>query len=207
MSWAKRFLFEPDQLDMPVSHLSGGEQARIMIANLMCRPADILLLDEPTNDLDISAIEVLEDSLLDFPGAIVLVSHDRTFLDNIATEIIGFSGQGKVEHYADQNQWIKAMAPETRSRKKNKKIKVKAASPRKLTFKEKSELEKMEEHILKVEEKIEECREQLGTSEVMNDQEALARWCANLQQCQEKSDKLYERWDELEAKQQRFADG
>ncbi len=206
VSWAKRFLFQPDQLDMPVSRLSGGEQARILIANLMCRPADILLLDEPTNDLDISAIEVLEESLLDFPGAIVLVSHDRTFIDNITSKIIGFSGQGMVAHYADYNQWLKALKPENKFRKKNrKKIKPKPAGPGKLTFKEKLELEKMEENILGLEEELDECREQLAVPEVMNDPSTLALWCARLQEYQEKSDRLYERWDELESKRQMSA--
>src|SRR4029077_2434840 len=75
-AWAKRFLFRPDQLDLPVGDLSGGEQARILIARLMLQPADLLLLDEPTNDLDIPALEVLEEGLEDFGGAFVLVTHD-----------------------------------------------------------------------------------------------------------------------------------
>jgi ATP-binding cassette subfamily F protein uup len=206
VTWAKRFLFRIDQLDTPVSRLSGGEQARILIAQLMRQPADILLLDEPTNDLDISAIEVLEDSLLDFPGAIVLVSHDRTFLDNITSEIIGFSGQGRVEHYADYNQWLKAQQPEAKPRKKIKKIKPKSTRQKKLTFKEKQELAAMEENIMMVEEELDECRQQLAVPEVMNDQEALAKWCARLQQCQEEADRLYERWDELEKKREISAD-
>ncbi len=204
VSWAKRFLFQPDQLEMPVSHLSGGEQARILIANLMCRTADILLLDEPTNDLDISAIEVLEDSLLDFPGAIVLVSHDRTFLDNITSRIIGFSGRGTVEHYADYAQWLQALQPVAKPRKKEKKSKEKDAAPQKLTFREKQELEKMEENIMAAEEGLEECRQQLAAPEVMNDPQALAQWCARLRQCQENTDRLYERWDELEGKRVRL---
>ncbi len=90
--WAKRFLFLDEQLEMPVSKLSGGERARVMIARLMLATADVLLLDEPTNDLDIPTLEVLEDSLLDFPGAIVLVSHDRYLLDRVSTIVIGLDG-------------------------------------------------------------------------------------------------------------------
>ena len=83
-SWAKRFLFRAEQLDTPVSRLSGGEQARILIARLMLRPADLLILDEPTNDLDIPTLEVLEESLLEFPGGLVLVTHDRYLLDRVS---------------------------------------------------------------------------------------------------------------------------
>ena len=102
--WAKRFLFRDDQLDMPVSRLSGGERARVMIARLMLTTADVLLLDEPTNDLDIPTLEVLEDSLLDFPGALVLVSHDRYMLDRVSTMVIGLDG-GAGGVFADYSQW------------------------------------------------------------------------------------------------------
>src|SRR6185295_13812702 len=100
-SWAKRFLFRSEQLDTPVSRLSGGEQARILIARLMLRPADLLILDEPTNDLDIPTLEVLEESLAEFPGALVLVTHDRLLLDSVATVILALDGQGGVVAYAD----------------------------------------------------------------------------------------------------------
>ena len=87
-SWCRRFLFSPDRLDLPFGHLSGGEKARVHIARLMLQPADILLLDEPTNDLDIPTLEVLENSLQEFPGAIVLISHDRYMLDQISNVIL-----------------------------------------------------------------------------------------------------------------------
>src|SRR5579872_3559481 len=90
--WAKRFLFRDDQLEMPLRRFSGGERARAMIARLMLAPADVLLLDEPTNDLDIPTLEVLEESLLDFSGAVVLVSHDRYLLDRVSTVVIGLDG-------------------------------------------------------------------------------------------------------------------
>ena len=113
-AWAKRFLFKPEQLEMPVKTLSGGEQARILIARLMLRPADILLLDEPTNDLDIPSLEVLEESLADFPGALVLVTHDRYMLRRLASDILGLDGKGGAHLFSDYTQWENARQ-ETRS--------------------------------------------------------------------------------------------
>src|SRR5207245_3831644 len=104
-SWAARFLFPNDQLNQPVSRLSGGERARVLIARLMLEPADLLLLDEPTNDLDIATLEVLEESLLEYKGALVLVTHDRYMLDRVATTVLGLDGQGNAAGFADYSQW------------------------------------------------------------------------------------------------------
>jgi len=117
ITWAKRFLFPPDQLEQPVSTLSGGERARALIARLMLQPADLLLLDEPTNDLDIPALEVLEESLLEFPGAIVMVSHDRFLLEQVATGFLALDGRGghgmfvSLEHWQEWAFSAKAPAP------------------------------------------------------------------------------------------------
>src|SRR6185295_2363065 len=104
-SWAARFLFRAEQLRTPVSRLSGGERARIAIARLMLRPADLLVLDEPTNDLDIPTLDVLEESLLEFPGALVLVTHDRYLIDRVSTQILALDGRGGAEYFADYSQW------------------------------------------------------------------------------------------------------
>ena len=109
--WAKRFLFKTEQLLTPIRYLSGGEQARILIAQLMLRPADVLILDEPTNDLDIPTLEVLEDSLLSFPGALVLVTHDRYLLETISTDLLALDGSGGAGHFASLAQWQAAQAP------------------------------------------------------------------------------------------------
>src|ERR1022692_3487335 len=106
--WAKRFLFDAGQLDRPISSLSGGEQARVLIARLMLQPADVLLLDEPTNDLDIPTLEVLEESLTEFPGALVLVTHDRYLLDRVSTIVLGLDGRGGAQLFADYWQWEQA---------------------------------------------------------------------------------------------------
>jgi ATP-binding cassette subfamily F protein uup len=105
VSWAKRFQFRAEQLDLRIDRLSGGEQARAVIAKLMLKPADVLLLDEPTNDLDIPTLEVLEESMQDFPGAMVLVTHDRHLLTQICTTFIGLDGQGTHGYFAEYEQW------------------------------------------------------------------------------------------------------
>src|SRR5207237_593610 len=104
-SWAAKFLFSGEQLDQPVERLSGGERARVLIAQLMLQPADILLLDEPTNDLDIPTLEILEESLLEFRGSLVLVTHDRYLLDRVSTVVLGLDALGKVEAFADYAHW------------------------------------------------------------------------------------------------------
>src|SRR6185436_4899006 len=110
-SWSKRFLFRFEQLGQPVSQLSGGERARVHIARLMLAPADLLLLDEPTNDLDIPTLEVLEESLEEFPGAIVLVTHDRFMLGRLSTELLALNGTGNARPYGDLLQWENAQLP------------------------------------------------------------------------------------------------
>ena len=201
VSWAKRFLFSPDQLDMPVGHLSGGEQARILLAQLMLQPADLLLLDEPTNDLDIDAIGVLEEALDEFQGAVVLVSHDRAFL-SLAQSIVGFLPDKGCQLYADVEQWLQAgRGDKKKSKSRPKQHKKKKAAKAKLSYKEKQELEGMEEKILTVEEDLELCRSKIEEPDIMANAEALADWCAKLDQFQQQADALYSRWQELEEKQ------
>ncbi len=105
VSWAKRFLFHPEQLETTVGRLSGGERARILLARLMLEPADLLILDEPTNDLDIPTLEVLEETLTDFPGALVLVTRDRFLLERVSTLVLALDGTGGATFFADYSQW------------------------------------------------------------------------------------------------------
>ena len=103
-AWAQRFLFQKEQLELPVAQLSGGERARVLLAKLMLDTAEILILDEPTNDLDIPTLEVLEDSLLDFAGALLLITHDRFLMDSVCDQIIYLVGDGTVKVFADTYQ-------------------------------------------------------------------------------------------------------
>ena len=204
VSWAKRFLFTPDQLTLPVKQLSGGEKARILIANLMVQPADILLLDEPTNDLDIPSLEVLEESIMDFPGAVVIVSHDRFLLDRVTDAILFLDGKGGASIFADYNQCL------NQQQKKNIAITEKKTSPpgRKkpspakspgFSYKHQFELDQMEEKILIAENEAAAIQATAETPEVMQDPQALASVYTRLQKAQETVEALYTRWEELEA--------
>lgn len=199
--WAKRFLFSPDQLEMPVSHLSGGEQARILIAGFMTTEADIILLDEPTNDLDIESIEVLEESLQEFSGAIVLVSHDRAFLNSIATEVIGFNpATHNCQIYGDCEQWLRDTSEKPKQKKAKKSTPAKNQPKVKLSYKEEKELEAIESLIHAAEAELETCQDKVSDLTAASDPEYITLWCETLAGCQEKVDGLYERWDELEEK-------
>jgi len=200
VSWAKRFLFAPGQLTLPVSRLSGGEKARLLIARLMLRSADILLLDEPTNDIDIPTLEVLEESLLEFPGAIVLITHDRLLLGNLSDRLLFLDGQGRAEFFADYDQWLSAetmAAVPAASRKKSAKPRKDKA--RKLPYKEQSELNRMEQTIEKAEAEVAAIQEQLEDPAIVSDAERLGKLYAQLTEAEGKVRRIYQRWGELEA--------
>ena len=151
--WAKRFLFRAEQLETAVGELSGGEQARVLIARLMLQPADVLLLDEPTNDLDIPTLEVLEESLLDFPGALVLVTHDRYLLDRVSTAVLGLDGEGGAQSFADYSQWEQAQIgsrkPKAAVAKPAPEAGAGNARTKRLSYLDSREWESMEERILR----------------------------------------------------------
>jgi len=212
VAWAKKFLFSVSQLDLPVSDLSGGEQARIMIARLMLRPADVLVLDEPTNDLDITSLDVLEDSLTDFAGAIVLVTHDRFMLDRVCTEILGLDGLGHVGQYANYAQWQTAQARiargkkdvSSRSKSKNQPTGLAGTKERLtgrgLTGSENAELRDMEATILEAEDRVKQRTRATEDPAVGgNHIEAQKRW-EELESAKKQVESLYARWEELEGK-------
>src|SRR4051794_17884838 len=169
--WAKRFLFDSGQLDRPLGSLSGGEQARVLIAKLMLQPADLLLMDEPTNDLDIPTLEVLEDSLTEFPGALVLVTHDRYLLDRVSTTVLGLDGQGSAQMYADYWQWEQAQlnVKPVKQEKAAVAAPAKDAGKKKLSYLEAREWEGMEARILAAEQALEALRAEMQSPDVVSD--------------------------------------
>jgi ATP-binding cassette subfamily F protein uup len=201
--WAKRFLFHSEQLDTPVSRLSGGEQARILIARLMLQPADLLLLDEPTNDLDIPTLEVLEESLLEFPGAVVLVTHDRYLLESVSTYVLALDGRGHAEYFADYRQWEgrrAARAAPTKPAPPKPPPSPKAKPSKGLSYREKLEWEQMEAKILAAEEALGAARQAVEDPAVATDSAALHARCVTLEEAQREVERLYARWAELEEK-------
>lgn len=212
-SWAKRFLFRYEQMDHPISALSGGEQARILIAKLMQDSADVLMMDEPTNDLDIPSLEVLEESLAEFPGAVVLVTHDRYLLDRLATSVFSLDGKGGAKEFVDLDQWAEAKEAADVAEAAARSAALKAASDsaapaknsqqsgrKRLNYMEQREWDSMEQSIMEAEEKVESLQHQMEAA--MSDPQKLQDICQQLTQAQEKIQTLYARWEFLENKLQ-----
>jgi ATP-binding cassette subfamily F protein uup len=212
-AWSRRFLFRSEQLDLPLMNLSGGEQARVLLARMMLTPADVLLLDEPTNDLDIPSLDVLETSLLEFPGAVVLITHDRYLLEQVSTRILGLDGGGAFGFYPDFDQWSQAkesagsrkgdpgagkgVAKSAGSVSESGSAKVAAKG---LSYKEKQELERIEPAIHAAEAQASEIQARLSDPAVIADHVRLHEECEALERVQATIGELFARWEELEAK-------
>jgi ATP-binding cassette subfamily F protein uup len=211
-SWAARFLFTGEDLNRRVGRLSGGERARVLIAQLMLQPADVLLLDEPTNDLDIPTLEILEESLLEFRGALVLVTHDRYMLDRVSTIVLGFDGLGGIERFADYSQWdvwqetqreesdnAKLPEPTVRTQLAADATRPTAAK-KKLSHKETRELEGIEQSIADAERELHDRQAALQDSRITSDGPRLHSASVELDEARKAVDRLYARWAELEHK-------
>ena len=213
-AWAAKFLFDAEDLGQPVGKLSGGERARVLIVQLMLQTADVLLLDEPTNDLDIPTLEILEESLLEFRGALILVTHDRFMLDRVSTVVLGLDGLGGAERFADYTQWeawqrgrkretanTAGTNPLRSSRRSTRASESKSAAPRrKLSYLEVRELDGIEERIEEADKTLNSRRAALEDASITSDPQRLREACIALDEAQNALNLLYERWDELEKK-------
>jgi ATP-binding cassette subfamily F protein uup len=210
-SYATKFLFTSEQLNQPVERLSGGERARVLIAKLMLEPADLLLLDEPTNDLDIATLEILEDSLLEYTGALVLVTHDRYMLDRVSTVVLGLDGRGAAEMFADYSQWEqwrgvkveeaiapgatgKAVASVSTGPPSN------AGGKKKLSYMEAREFAGIEAAVEAAEERLQKARHTMEDPAVAMDAVRLTAALTEMDAAQAEADQLYARWAELTEK-------
>jgi ABC transport system ATP-binding/permease protein len=210
-SYATKFLFTSEQLNQPVERLSGGERARVLIAKLMLEPADLLLLDEPTNDLDIATLEILEESLLEFSGALVLVTHDRYMLDRVSTVVLGLDGRSGAEMFGDYSQWEQwrgatveeAIAPGMTGKAV---ASVSAGPPagaggkKKLSYLEAREFAGIEASVEEAEERLQKARHVMEDPAVAIDAARLTAALAEMEAAQEEADRLYSRWAELTEK-------
>jgi len=208
-AWAARFLFSSEQLNQPVSRLSGGERARVLIAQLMLQPADVLLLDEPTNDLDIPTLEILEESLLEYRGALVLVTHDRYMLDRLSTVVLGLDGQGAAERFADYAQWEvwqadrdQAASPKAKEGEAAQPVGFapRATAKKKLSYLEAREFATIEQRIAEAEQMLREKRIALDNPAIMSDGPRLLIAQDEMDKAKQVVDDLYARWAELEEK-------
>jgi ATP-binding cassette subfamily F protein uup len=207
-SWASRFLFTAEQLNQPVSRLSGGERARILIAKLMLEPADVLLLDEPTNDLDLQTLEILEESLLEYGGALVMVTHDRYLLDRVSTVVLGLDGMGAAERFADYSQWDlwqrarkQSMLAESRRRDFTPPGRPATSSAKKkLSYLEAREFAAIEQRIAEAEQALAAARGAFEDPAIACDAPRLLAAEAETIARQKVVDDLYARWAELEQK-------
>lgn len=199
-----RFLFRKEQSEMPVSRLSGGEQSRLILAKLMLEDADLLVLDEPTNDLDIATLDVLQDCLIDFEGAVILVTHDRFFLDKVATHILAFPDDksGKVTAFADLAQWEnwkKEQSFHLSAKVATSQNSTQPEKKRRLGFKETRELAGMEQKILETERRLERLVAESRHPENISAASKLTEIYRQISETQAEIDRLYARWAELES--------
>lgn len=213
MGYLKDFLFAPDRANAPVSVLSGGERNRLLLARLFTRPSNLLIMDEPTNDLDSETLELLEDRIMDYPGTVIIVSHDRAFLNNVVTGTIAFEGNGQVKEYVGgYDDWVRQRPQqEGESKPKTAKPKPKKASntrPEKLTYKEQREFEALELEIQELPSKIEELESSIENIQMQmadpefykKSGEEMAAAQSRLEGLEAEHETTFLRWEEVEEK-------
>ncbi len=217
MSYLQDYLFSPERVNAPVKSLSGGEKNRLMLAKLMLKPSNVLILDEPTNDLDVETLEMLETLLLNYAGTVILVSHDREFVDNVVNSSLLFTDNGVIQEfvggYTDIEQWYseqgktiylsgtsKTVKNETKSENNSPIAKQPAKKPKKLSYKDQRELETLPATIESLEEQLEQQQERVNDPDFFKqDSETTTAILNELAALEEKLSHAYARWDELES--------
>ena len=208
MAYLGDFLFPPRRANVPVSNLSGGERSRLLLARLFALPANLLVLDEPTNDLDIDSLELLEQTLQNYPGTLILVSHDRRFLDNVVTEVLAPEGNGLWREYVGGYSDWQHYKPKVESAVKKAEIvdKVVPKKPKqtkiKLSYKENKELETLPEHLMQLEAKRDELISLMSESDYYSTHspQEIKEQSEKIQFLENKINQSYLRWEELENK-------
>ena len=208
MAYLGDFLFPPRRANVPVSNLSGGERNRLLLARLFALPANLLVLDEPTNDLDIDSLELLEQTLQTYPGTLILVSHDRRFLDNVVTEVLAPEGNGLwreyVGGYSDWQHYRPKTEPVIKKEASVDKITSKKPKSvkRKLTYKENKELEALPEHLMQLESERDELISAMNAPDYYSSHSVLdiKTQTETLQNLETEITQSYQRWEELENK-------
>lgn len=209
VGYLNEFLFPPHRVNVKVSSLSGGEKNRLLLAKLFAKPANLLVMDEPTNDLDIDSLELLEDTLSRYPGTVILVSHDRSFMDNVATLVIAPDQNGNWSAYVGgYDEWIEhrkkmVQAPQEAKLKASASVRVKNQTRVKLTYKETKELERLPEEIENLENRRESFILAMQSPEYSQKKtEEMIQDGQEMKQIEEELTEKYARWEELDAKQQ-----
>jgi ATP-binding cassette subfamily F protein uup len=213
MGYLKDFLFSPDRANSPVRVLSGGERNRLLLARLFTRPSNLLVMDEPTNDLDAETLELLEDRIMEYPGTVIIVSHDRAFLNNVVSGTLAFEGNAQVNDYVGgYDDWARQRPqPELESKPKAPKSKPKKtpdARPEKLSYKEQREFESLEVEIVelpgkieKLEAAIEDMQNRMADPEFYKKSgEEMAAAQSELEALEAEHETTFERWEEVEGK-------
>jgi ATP-binding cassette subfamily F protein uup len=206
IGYLRDFLFTPERVRLPVKFLSGGERNRLLLAKLFAKPANVIVLDEPTNDLDMETLEMLEERLVEFSGTVLLVSHDRTFLNNVVTSTIVFEEEGVREYVGGYDDWLRQRklpakrAAETASQRPAPQPAGQAtAVRRKLSFKEQRELDALPATIEKCEAAIAELHQAMAAPTFYQQPgPQIAAEQARLKELEEQLANAYERWEALE---------
>jgi ATP-binding cassette subfamily F protein uup len=207
--YLRDFLFPPERANSPVKALSGGERNRLLLARLLTRPMNVLVLDEPTNDLDIETLELLESYLVDWSGTLLLVSHDRAFIDHVVTSTLVFEGNGKVQEYVGgYEDWLRQRAVEEPAPVVSGFLGAEASAKaarrtdkRKLSFKEKREMEELPRRIERMEAEQQELHARIASPEFYKEPpDVIARALARTDELKDSLHDAYARWDELDSR-------